>query len=239
MMKCRKLIALGGLICCSVLQAEASAGVEPAMSGEARMPAKRSLQVVIRADGSVVDRLALPNSAKPAVSISASKQTGVPASPEAWLARMIDPTGNGLAAKNPELFAEWLDAVTEPRFMTALASVAMTPGAYSNTLGKAVDPATVRNWAEFADPQIGLRWMAAGLDPRFYQAIFNRMTDSGKLRRWGLYPAAHERAAMVADSAPESADREMPAARAQEWLQMPLREPKANPWLLNSVNYRY
>lgn len=233
MMKCRKLVALVGLACYSVLQAEASSGVEPST------PAKHSIQVVIRADGSVVDRLALPNSAKPTASKSASKQSGLPASPEAWLARMMDPTRNGLAAKNPELFAEWLDAVTEPRFMTALASVTMTPGTYSNTFGKVADPATVRNWAEFADPQIGLRWMAAGLDPRFYQAIFNRMTESGKLRRWGIYPASHERAAIAADSAHEPANREAAAERSQEWLQLPSREPKANPWLLNSVNYRY
>lgn len=232
MMQCRKLIALGGLICCSVLQAEANSEIESTMSGDSRMPAKLSIQVVTRADGSVIDRLTLPGSAKPGSSKSASKQGGIPASPEAWLARMMDPTKNGLAVKNPELFAEWLDAVTEPRFMTALASVAIAPEAYTNTLGKMVDPATVHNWVEFADPQIGLRWMAAGLDPRFYQAIFKRLTDSGKLRRWGLYPASLENASL-------SADREAPDVRSQVWLQLPSREHKANPWLINSVNYRY
>ena len=160
-MQCRKLIALGGLICCSVLQAEANSEIESTMSGDSRMPAKLSIQVVTRADGSVIDRLTLPGSAKPGSSKSASKQGGIPASPEAWLARMMDPTKNGLAVKNPELFAEWLDAVTEPRFMTALASVAVAPQAYTNTLGKMVDPSTVHNWVEFADPQIGLRWMVA------------------------------------------------------------------------------
>lgn len=220
-MKFRRLIAWFGLIFCLVLQAEANSDIEPAM------PAKRSIQVVTRSDGSVFDRLALPASSKAAPQ-SISRQVTLPASPEAWLARMMDPTKNGLAAKNPELFAEWLDAVTEPRFMTALASVAMAPDTYSNTLGKAIDPAAVRNWAEFADPQIYLRWMAAGIDPRFYQAIFNRMTDSGKLRRWGFYPTSTE-----------ALNREARTPGTQEWLQMPLREGKANPWLLNSVNYRY
>lgn len=222
MMKCRKLIAWAGLVCCSVLQAEANADIESAI------PAKRSIQVVTLSDGSVLDRLALPTSTKTAPNKSASRHVALPASPEAWLARMMDPTKNGLAAKNPELFAEWLDAVTEPRFMTALASVAMTPDSYSNTLGKAIDPASVRNWAEFADPQIYFRWMAAGLDPRFYQAVFNRMTDSAKLRRWGFYSASTE-----------AANREVSPSGVQEWLQMPSREGKANPWLLNSVNYRY
>lgn len=221
MMKYRKLIASAGLICCTALQAEANADIESAI------PAKRSIQVVTLSDGSVLDRLALPTSSKTAPK-SASRNVVLPASPEAWLARMMDPTKNGLAAKNPELFAEWLDAVTEPRFMTALASVAMAPDTYSNTLGKAIDPAAVRNWAEFADPQIYLRWMAAGIDPRFYQAIFNRMTDSGKLRRWGFYPTSTE-----------ALNREASTSGAQEWLQLPSREGKANPWLLNSINYRY
>lgn len=224
MMKCRKLIAWAGLICCSALQAEANSDIDSAI------PAKRSIQVVTLSDGSVLDRLALPISSKALPLRSISRHPAVPASPEAWLARMMDPTKNGLAAKSPELFAEWLDAVTEPRFMTALASVAMTPDIYSNTLGKAIDPASVRNWAEFADPQIYFRWMAAGLDPRFYQTVFNRMTDSGKLRRWGFYPVSTE-----------SANREASMSGAHEWLQMPAKEGKANPnpWLLNSVNYRY
>jgi hypothetical protein len=213
MMKCRKLIGLSGLICCLAMLAESSAGAETAMLGEARTPGRHGVQVVVRADGSVVDRLAMPK--------SDAKQNGLPTSPEAWLARMMDPTRNGLAVKNPELFAEWLDAMTEPRFMTALASVAITPGNYANLLGKAVDPATVRNWVEFADPQIGMRWMAAGLDPHFYQAIFNRLTDSGKLRRWGFSPATSDL-----------------ATRTPEWMQLP-REMRANPWLLNNANYRY
>jgi hypothetical protein len=213
MMNRRKLMGLGGVIFCLAVLAESGAGAETAMSGEARIPAKHGVQVVVRADGSVVDRLAIPK--------SEVKPSGLPTSPEAWLARMMDPTRNGLAMKNPELFAEWLDAMTEPRFMTALASVAMTPGSYANTLGKAVDPAMVRNWLEFADPQIGMRWMAAGLDPHFYQAIFNRLTDSGKLRRWGFSPAASEL-----------------TTQSPEWRQLP-RETRANPWLPNSENYRY
>jgi hypothetical protein len=238
MMKYRKLIAWCGLICCSVPQAKANSDIDLSV------PAKRSIQVVVRADGSVVERLVWPDSTKTSALKSASRHGHIPASPEAWLARMIDPTKNGLAAKNPELFAEWLDAVTEPRFMTALASVVVTPEAYSSTLGKVVDPATVRNWAEFADPQLYLRWMVVGLDPRFYQAVFNRMTDSGKLRRWalypaGLFPAMHEKALIGADAAPETPNREKPAIGAQIWLQLPPGESKANPWLLNGANYRY
>jgi hypothetical protein len=237
MMKYHRLIAFACLIFASSLQVEAHSDISLAgtsgPSAEARKPAKRSIHVVVLSDGNVVDRLSLTSSAKPAASTSAPRYDALPISPEAWLARMMDSTKNGLAAKNPELFAEWLDAVTEPRFMTALASVAMTPDTYSNVLGKMLDPAAVRNWAAFADPQIGLRWMAAGFNPGFYQALFNRMTDSGKLRRWGISPVARTLEPGLVTSS------EMPAIAKEKWLQLSQPDYKANPWLLNSANYRY
>lgn len=232
MMKCRKLVALLGLYFCAVFGAEADSAIEPVL------PARHSIQVVVRPDGSVIDRLALPNNAQVSPRITA-RPAGTPASPEAWLVRMLDPTRNGLAVKHPELFAEWLDAVTEPRFMTALASVAISPETYSKTLGKAVDPATVRNWAEFADPQVYLRWMAAGINPGFYQAIFDRMTDSGKLKRWGLIPTDFSNASISPGYQAEPSDSQKPVAAAQEWMQLRPRDAKSNPWLLNGVNYRY
>lgn len=196
-------------------------------------------------DGSVVDRLAMHNSAKSSAHPGVLSREILPDSPEAWLARMLDPTRNGLVVKHPELFAEWLDAVTEPRFMTALASVALTPETYANTLGKMVDPAAVRNWAEFADPQIYMRWMAAGLDPRFYQAVFNRMTDSDKLRRWGLYSSgmhntSYEKAVKPINTPATSSAKRIPVSpAAQDWMLLPVSASKSNPWLTNGLNYRY
>lgn len=238
MMNFRTLIALGGLLCCSVFRTEADSAIEPASEVkaplDARKLAKRSVQVVVRADGRIVERLTTPDLIR---SITANggvaQPAGVPASPEAWLARMLDPTKNGLAAKHPEFFQEWLDAVTEPRFMTALATVAVAPGTYANTLGKMADPGTARNWAEFADPQIYFRWMAAGADPGFYQGVFNRMADGEKWRRWGFSTAAHEKTT-AATEVSTGTDKQ-----PDVWLQMPSREAKANPWLMISPNYRY
>ncbi len=230
-MKCRKLIALLGLICCTVPWVEAHAGIgtlaEPSQASTLKKPVKRLTERVVRADGRIVDRLAEFSSTK---FISAEDPKGViPATPEAWLSRMLDPTRNGLVAKHPELLAEWLDAITEPRFMTALASVAMSPESYANTLGKMVDPATVRNWSDFADPQIMLRWMMVGSDPSFYKAIYDRMTDSDKLRRWRINPVS-EKAPVAGDSS---------NSRDSEWLHLPSQEASINPWLLNTANYRY
>jgi len=239
MMNFCKLIGLGGLICMSTLRAEANSAIEPSIA------IKPAIQAVIQPDGSVVDRLKLPHSAKLTAAQNRYGHDVLPDSPEAWLARMLDPTRHGLVLKHPELFAEWLDAVTEPRFMTALASVALTPETYTNTLGKIVDPAAARNWAEFADPQIYMRWMATGLDPNFYQAVFNRMTEAGKLKRWGLYSTGLNNAAYVKSVNSTKAVSTLSSKRllansgTQDWMQLPAHESKANPWLPDNLNYRY
>lgn len=236
MMKCRNFLALAGLICSSALAVDVQAGqaltVESTLSTEAKKSAKHAVHAVVRPDGWVVDRLVGLNPVKSPTVSKKEPQGGLPATPEAWLTRMLDPTMNGLVVKHPEYLAAWLDAVSEPRFMTALASVAMKPEAYANTLGKMADPATVRNWAELADPQVYLRWMAIGVDPGFYQSVFNRMTDIGKLRRWGLYPATPFSVENAGDSA-----LGLPADSG--WLQLQARSSKTNPWLQNSINYRY
>lgn len=108
----------------------------------------------------------------------------LPATPEAWLAQMLDAKKNGVAIKDPAAFAEWLDAVTEPRFMTALASVAVDPATYPKAMADAIDPAAAHNWSEFTDPQLYLRWLLASTTPSFQQAIVSRMTDPAKMRRW-------------------------------------------------------
>lgn len=116
----------------------------------------------------------------------------MPATPEEWVARMLDATRNGLAFKHPEAFIEWLDALSEPRFMTALATVALDPATYPKALGRGIDPSAARNWAEFADPNLYLRWMLAGMDGRFYTALLSRMTNPEKLHRWVNFTASPE-----------------------------------------------
>ncbi len=246
-MKRRYLIALASLLCFTALRVEAHVGIGPEteLVGPVgvKKPVKLYTQAVVRSDGRVVDRLAEVTAPNTFTSPSEDFpfQAGIPNSPEAWLARMLDPSRNGIVAKHPELLAEWLDAISEPRFMTALASVVMTPQTYTNTLGKMTEPATSRNWAEFADPKIMMRWMAVGMDPAFYQAVFLRMTDAGKLRRWAGYPLPSDKAAISVETGKAAAVRISTTKQGEEWLQLPLplRETNHNPWLLNSANYRY
>jgi hypothetical protein len=228
---CRNLLAKTGWILGSLLAVEAQANqqimADTMVLATVKMPGKHTVQTVVRPDGWVVDRLAGLETQKASADTRVSG--GVPASPEAWLARMMDPTRNGLVIKHPEYLADWLDSISEPRFMTALASVALKPEVYAQSLEKLADPATFRNWAEIIDPQVYLRWMALGIDPKFYQSVFYRMTDSGKLRRWGIQPALQGKIP----------DGSVGASQDAAWLQLPQPPAKANPWLVNSVNYRY
>lgn len=163
-----------------------------------------------------------------------------PTAAEAWLARMQAATRDGLVLKHPEALVEWLDAVSEPRFMTALATVVLDPATDPVALGQAIDPAAALNWSEFTDPALYLRWMAAGGDTGFYGALFYRLANPEKLRRWTDYPAAS--AGVVPDVTPFNhqpvgrwatapldwavdclhSRRRSWAERPGEWLQLPL-----------------
>jgi OOP family OmpA-OmpF porin len=49
-------------------------------------------------------------------------------------------------------------------------------------------PDAVRNLVQFGDPNIYMRWTAAGLDPAFYTALLTQLSDPGKLMRWAMVP---------------------------------------------------
>lgn len=72
--------------------------------------------------------------------------------------------------QNPRAFAEWLDAMAEPRVMTALAASAYPSG---DDAAPRPDPERMRNWSEFSDPYLYLRWRLAGGEPSLRRAIVN------------------------------------------------------------------
>ncbi len=195
--------------------------------------AKPRVVKVRQKDGSVVDRLSLGPSSAP------QRDTSPPAG------------GGGMREtaqlESQQKMGQWLDAVSEPRIMTALATAAMVPGESSRPLNQAIDPASVRNWAEFVDPLLYWRWQLAGLDPRFNQAIHNRTQDARTPQRGFILP--------IQISLPPEFQAGSPAkptiwsgvygngrsgqAAAREWLTLPMADPKANPWLRASQSYRY
>jgi hypothetical protein len=140
-------------------------------------PAAPSAEVFV--DGDML-RLRLPEDSKPF--IPGHKE--LPRSSREWLERMLDSSRNGVAFKDPQAFIEWLDAITEPQFMTALATASLDPGTYNKALNRLIRPETARNWAEFTNPLLYMRWMMTGANPDFYNAIIERLSDPGKARRW-------------------------------------------------------
>lgn len=213
-------------LACAATPAPAAA-MNPAVATARALPVK----TVTQPDGSVVERLILSAPGR----FTPAPLGGPDAAPPAW------------AGRDPQRWAEWLDAMAEPRFMTALATVALEPQADAQTLAGQFDPARVRNWSEFIDPNLFMRWMAAGMDPRFSLALFNRFADPRQYLRWAAYPAAAM--AQLANPAMPStwmgamAHGMAPvltgAPATQEWLKLPSSDPKANPWLAHSATYRY
>jgi hypothetical protein len=201
------------------------AGIEPTRtSGKASKPSKPfkpGVKRVKQKDGSVVVRLQAMG--------RHSRNSAT-----------VDPS----ASRIPE---EWLDTLTEPRFMTALATVAIEPADHIRTGNGTIDPSAVRNWLEFIDPELYMRWMAAGLDPRFSQAIFNRMSDSSGWPHWTVVPIRISIPASSRAGAPlkptiwSNAFGDGPSGHeaAQEWLKLPWPEPWSNPWLSDNANFRY
>lgn len=205
-------------------------------------PAKLAVKKIRQRDGSVVVRLDMHSSSP---SQKRNNRQGMPGSSYSESHPAV--TGDAVHAKNSQLMDQWLDAVTEPRFMTALATVAMSTGAEAKSLNKAVDPTTVRNWAEFVDPDLYLRWMASGVDPKLNQAIHNRTPDTRSTPHWIAFP--------VFIAIPKEFQAGVPLnptiwsnaygstsggqEAAQEWLTLPIPDPKTNPWLRASQNYRY
>lgn len=219
----------------------AQGATEPARApAKAVKPAKLAVKKVRQRDGSIVVRLDMPAKASPMKATSGQGASGFlqerPRNPE-----------DIERAKNAQLMDQWLDAVTEPRFMTALAGVATNPGADPKALSQAIDPSNVRNWSEFVDPDLYLRWMAGSMEPKFKQAIHNRLPDTQAQQLWIVFPVffaiPHEFQAGVPlkPTIWSNAFGGGPGgqASAQEWLKLPSPDPKSNPWLRASQNYRY
>ncbi len=129
----------------------------------------------------------IPTFAGQAAAQTAAK-TGIPKTPEEWLARMTDFTRNLSAFKDPKVFVPWSNAVTEPGFYVAMMNGMMDPGGWLNMMNSAANPDAVRNLVQFTDPNILLKWAAATGDPAFYTAMLTQLSDPGKAMRWAMLP---------------------------------------------------
>ena len=140
-------------------------------------------------------------------------------------------------------FDAWWDAVLEPRPMTALATLPGIRRDEGQKLPEVVDPALVRNWAEFVDPELALRWNALADRSGFFDAKL-RLPAAGigqahPMVRWPLR-TGEPTGSTWRNVVSEGAKRELTGQQAlQARLPLPSPFPQHNPWLGNQTGYRY
>lgn len=106
-----------------------------------------------------------------------------------WVAHMADFTKNAQAFKDPQVFAYWFNAMTDPSMVAAMADAGLEPGNWLHMMTTMLQPAAVSNYAQFAiDPAIYARWATAMLDPMWYTKMINSMTNPNKIMGWMMLP---------------------------------------------------
>ncbi len=108
--------------------------------------------------------------------------------PEATAARMLDPTRNAAAFKDPKAFVHWTANMMNPATSLALAQQGMDPNTYLHMAAGMMNPATLQNYMQFTDPSVAMRWMAAGVDPSFYAALIAQGLNPSNYLAWMAAP---------------------------------------------------
>lgn len=108
--------------------------------------------------------------------------------PEATAEKMLDPTRNASAFKDPKAFAEWTGAMMNPATSMALTQKGMDPNTYMKMMGGMMNPAAMQNYMQFMDPAVSMKWMAAGMDPNFYTALMAQGLNPAMYANWMAAP---------------------------------------------------
>jgi hypothetical protein len=123
--------------------------------------------------------------ASSAMEHSAGEDVSTPRTPENLLLMfLISPRYNAYLWKHPETMPNLMDRMTEPGFMLATYRATMQPEACLHFLQGWTDLEKMRSYFEMLDPKVILAWAGAAADPASYRAMFERLSDPGKLRNW-------------------------------------------------------
>jgi len=104
--------------------------------------------------------------------------------------RMLDPTRNTAAFKDPKAFIEWSNAMLNPATSMALAQKGIDPNTYLRMLAGMMNPATLQNYMQLTDPAMLMKWSAAGIDPNFYTALLGQGLNPANLLPWLTAPVS-------------------------------------------------
>jgi hypothetical protein len=124
----------------------------------------------------------------PAVSASPSRPPGTPTSVQGWADRCLNFTTNGWAFKTPERFLAWLDVFSDPGIWLEFTRRGLDPQTFVRMGDSLLDPATVRNYLQWTDPDIVNKWLDALAQPQFITAVNATLFDPGRFMRWVMLP---------------------------------------------------
>lgn len=110
--------------------------------------------------------------------------------PEQTADKMLDPTRNTSAFKDPKAFVEWTGNMMNPATSMALTQKGMDPNTYIRMLSGMMNPAAMQNYMQFMDPSVSMKWMQAGMDPNFYTALLGQGLNPANLLPWLTAPVS-------------------------------------------------
>lgn len=118
--------------------------------------------------------------------------------PEAAADKMLDPTRNASAFKDPKAFTEWTANLMNPATSLALAQKGIDPNTYIRMLAATMNPATMQNYMQLTDPAMAMKWMAAGMNPNFYTALMAPGLNPSTYTNWMAAPVSPQALGMMA-----------------------------------------
>ena len=118
--------------------------------------------------------------------------------PEAAADRMLDPTRNASAFKDPKAFSEWVGNMMNPATSLALAQRGIDPNTSVRMMAAGLSPATMQNYIQFSDPAVLMKWMAAGMDPNFYASLMAQGLNPANYLGWMTAPLSPQALGLMA-----------------------------------------
>lgn len=134
--------------------------------------------------------------------------------------RMLDPTRNAAAFKDPKAFAAWTGQMMNPATSMALAQKGMDPNASVKMLSGMMNPASMQNYMQFMDPIVAMKWMTAGLDPNFYTALLAQGINPSNYLNWISAP--------LSPQAMNMGMRMLNPSMYTNWMAAPMSPPAMN-----------
>jgi len=117
-------------------------------------------------------------------SFAADPAPATPTTSEGWAQKMMDPTQNAAAFKDPQAFLAWSNAMANPATSAVLAKQAMDANTYLRMMSGMMNPAAMQNYMQFTDPSVAMKWMGAGMDPRFMTNMMGMGLNPAMYTNW-------------------------------------------------------